>query len=70
MSSTPGLGLDVLAKIIKLEAAKGYNNLAVSGGLDRLLINLKDKTGTDFPFQMPENGYISLSKANLISWIN
>ena len=70
MSSTPGLGLDVLAKIIKLEVAKGYNNLAVSGGLDRLLINLKDKTGTDFPFQMPENGYISLSKANRISWIN
>ena len=70
MSSTPALGFDILAKIIKLEIDKGYNNLAVSGGLDKLLINLKDKTGTAFPFRIPKNGYRSLNQSSRISWIN
>jgi ATP-dependent DNA helicase RecG len=63
-----------LLKILQLEVKRGYDDRAVSGGLDRFLRNFVDR----FPeesflvgaiVELPTHGYASLSRAERESWV-
>jgi ATP-dependent DNA helicase RecG len=61
---------DTLAKVLILEREREYNNLTVSGGLDRLLANLIHKNNVALPMPLPAGGYESLSNHQRMLWIN
>jgi ATP-dependent DNA helicase RecG len=63
-----------LLKILQLEVKRGYDDRAVSGGLDRFLRNFIDRFPQESPFvgaivQLPTHGYASLNPAERASWI-
>jgi ATP-dependent DNA helicase RecG len=61
------LTIENLRKILELEQAKGYNNKAVAGGLDRLLRNL---TPTDSRLEkLLAQNYSSLDITSRQSWV-
>ena len=54
--------IETLGKILELERTRGYDDLAVMGGLDRYLRHFKRFTSTDF-------SYASLSKEERKRWV-
>ncbi len=55
-----------LRKILELEQVKGYNDLAVIGGLDRYLQHHLDESGDSLP---PDFSYAALSKEKRKEWV-